>query len=250
MDIGIIYIITNKISGKKYIGKTTKSFNLRWNEHLCLIRKNNPKQYIHRAIKKHGIANFEIAIKFYPIKILNGKEKEYIKRLNTKFPDGYNLTDGGDGVSGWKHTEKTRKKMSKAAKGKSKPWLLGKHPNEVTKEKISRRLMGTKQSLETIKKRTEKQIGRQHNAETKLKMSLLRKQQLENNINPMPICPIQKSRHIYYFENKDGTKYTTDDFNSFCEIYNISYGSAYRIINDGIVHKNWHGYKIKKDKVA
>ena len=36
---------------------------------------------------------------------LNDRERWYIKELHTKSPHGYNLTDGGDGVPGFKHTE-------------------------------------------------------------------------------------------------------------------------------------------------
>ncbi|RLA24867.1 MAG: hypothetical protein DRQ62_04180 [Gammaproteobacteria bacterium] len=42
----IIYEITNKITGKQYIGQTTKSLNYRWRQHC----KN--KYYIGSSIKK------------------------------------------------------------------------------------------------------------------------------------------------------------------------------------------------------
>jgi hypothetical protein len=54
---------------------------------------------------------------------LDAVEKFYIKELNTKIPNGYNLADGGGGVSGWKNgkgyvpTKETRSKLSEAGKG-------------------------------------------------------------------------------------------------------------------------------------
>lgn len=56
-----IYQITNKINGKRYVGKTTKSSILdRWESHLKDCKKGHTKLY--NAIKKYGKENFNIDV--------------------------------------------------------------------------------------------------------------------------------------------------------------------------------------------
>ena len=92
---GYIYLIENKINGKKYIGKTYRTIDLRWKEHLK-ERFRFPDRPLYRAINKYGIDGFEI------------KELEYIENpeireiywitLYNSFNNGYNATQGGDGT--------------------------------------------------------------------------------------------------------------------------------------------------------
>ena len=53
MGIGYIYLITNKINGKKYVGKTTTSIEERWREHCKPC--NGIRSGIDGAIQKYGI---------------------------------------------------------------------------------------------------------------------------------------------------------------------------------------------------
>ena len=57
--IGYIYLITNLVNGKKYIGCTMISLKRRWTQHLSSARKNSPMA-IHRAIRKYGPSSFKI----------------------------------------------------------------------------------------------------------------------------------------------------------------------------------------------
>ena len=55
---GYIYLIENKINGKKYIGKTYSSIEKRWKEHIKdRTRFDRP---LYRAMNKYGIENFSI----------------------------------------------------------------------------------------------------------------------------------------------------------------------------------------------
>lgn len=47
---GVIYLLTNKINKKKYVGQTTYAIEKRWNGHLCKAR-NKPILIIDSAIK-------------------------------------------------------------------------------------------------------------------------------------------------------------------------------------------------------
>ena len=92
---GIIYIMTNNFSGKSYIG-LTKNFSKRMNAHKHLSSKDEPKQYIHRAIKKYGWDNFSKIILRENIESrekLEIAEIFYISFYDT-FYNGYNMTRG------------------------------------------------------------------------------------------------------------------------------------------------------------
>lgn len=82
-----------------------------------------------------------------------------------------NMTDGGDGSSGYKHTIDTRKKMSVQRTGRklSEGW----------KKKIGQALVGRKNSTETIKKRSDSLRGRVLSPESRMKIS----QSLRKNKN-------------------------------------------------------------------
>jgi hypothetical protein len=69
---------------------------------------------LHNAIKKYGVDCFEFnhIADAFSWKEACELEKFLIKDLNTKSPSGYNLTHGGDGTVGFKHTDEECKKRS------------------------------------------------------------------------------------------------------------------------------------------
>lgn len=182
--MGVIYLRTNKINGKKYVGQViTRRFKQRqrdWNCLLCRYAGNA----INNARAKYGLDAFDFEIlKECKDEELNQWEMYYIKELNTRVPYGYNLTDGGDGCCGYSLTEEHKKKIGKANKGhkvseegklKLRLLHLGKPINQETKKKISKALKNRKRkphSEETKKKISEKAKGRKHTEEWKIKMS-------------------------------------------------------------------------------
>jgi len=116
-----VYCFQNKINNKMYIGKTS-NIEKRKKEHALA---NGDCPLFHNAIKKYGIDNFNFLIlsEHNTEKEALEFEIKYIKEYKTnvdKFGDkfGYNLTDGGDGVSGHKHLPETIDKISKSLKGR------------------------------------------------------------------------------------------------------------------------------------
>jgi group I intron endonuclease len=99
---GIIYKITNLITGKIYIGQTTKSIEERFRGHIRWMKHNNKLQYIHKSMKKYRIDNFiiEQIDQAYSLDELNQKEYDLIIQENSLVPNGYNLVNGG-GKSGY-----------------------------------------------------------------------------------------------------------------------------------------------------
>ena len=112
-----VYLITNTVNGKQYVGKTVQSIAARWKNHVHAVKRGS--QYLlHRAIRKYGVENFRIDPLLSTLKTdaeLLRWEEELISLLATKVPHGYNLTDGGEGISGHKMTADSIRKMSEAA---------------------------------------------------------------------------------------------------------------------------------------
>lgn len=93
---GIIYIITNNINSKVYIGQTIQTLENRWKAH-CRNKcsRNEMNMHIKRAILKYGKQNFSITeLERCKVTELNEKEIYYIKLYNS-YIEGYNSTKGG-----------------------------------------------------------------------------------------------------------------------------------------------------------
>lgn len=112
--MGIIYQIKNRESGKIYVGKTARTLEIRMKEHL-----NETDTYIDRAIQKYGIDAFDVSvIEECDDEKLNEREIYWIAFYNCKKPNGYNLTDGGEGVIGYKFSPELIAQRSKSRQGK------------------------------------------------------------------------------------------------------------------------------------
>jgi len=126
--MGFIYLIENKINGKKYVGQTIQNdIKRRWNSHKNLKHKTVGKILLN-AYKKYGTENFSykiICICFD--EDTNKYEKEYIKYNNTLYPNGYNLLEGGENK---KHNEYTKQLLSNKMKGNNHPNFGKKLTNE------------------------------------------------------------------------------------------------------------------------
>jgi group I intron endonuclease len=113
MIYGIVYCITNVVNGKKYIGKTTSTIERRWYFHKRYAEKGSSTA-LHGAIRKYGKDGFELSILDVARseEELSQKEVFHVARLETLVPGGYNLTIGGEGSSGYKATDSTKRKIS------------------------------------------------------------------------------------------------------------------------------------------
>jgi hypothetical protein len=107
--VGEIYKITNTVNGKYYIGQT-RSHRLnhnkyrpfgyigRFNDHIneANSNKKNQSKYLNSALIKYGKDSFTCElILTCPINELDLHEIKYISEYNSKYPNGYNLTNGG-----------------------------------------------------------------------------------------------------------------------------------------------------------
>lgn len=109
-----VYIHTNKINGKKYVGQTGQVPKNRWGNN-GVNYKDSP--YFYHAIQKYGWDNFEheIIVDNLTRQEACNLEIELIKEFDTmNETHGYNLCGGGKGA---KHSEQSRKKISESRKG-------------------------------------------------------------------------------------------------------------------------------------
>lgn len=88
-----VYIHTNKINGKRYIGVTTMIPEKRWAN-----GEGYKNQYFYRAIQKYGWDNFDnFILEVDSAELMYKLEKQYIDYYQTTNPDkGYNISIGGD----------------------------------------------------------------------------------------------------------------------------------------------------------
>jgi group I intron endonuclease len=107
-----IYRILNKITKKCYIGETkSKDVVWRWNQHKQKIESNKGCPALRDAVKKYGIENFEFSVLIICFDDERFKyEREYIRKYNSVVPNGYNITNGGEGggFQGKTHTDQVK----------------------------------------------------------------------------------------------------------------------------------------------
>ena len=159
-----IYLVTNHVTDKQYFGKTTRSIQERWREHQSQSESMETKLCF--AMRKYGIQSFTVD-EFYQtsdVKHLSDMEQHFIKLYDTK-ENGYNMTDGGEGIIGYKHTQEALDKISAAHSGKV--------VSEETRERVrqAKLLSDYTDSEETRQKKSESHKGLKHSAETRAKMS-------------------------------------------------------------------------------
>lgn len=146
--MGVIYLRTNLVNGKQYVGQT---INLKQRE--CDWHRRTDRMYagclIDNARKKYGTENWSLKVlEECDNSKLDELERFWIMQLNTKAPNGYNLSDGGDGCSGWEMPEEQRKALSESRKGENnpmygiKPWNALRKPPKSFGEAVSRGLKG------------------------------------------------------------------------------------------------------------
>lgn len=121
-----VYLITNRINGKRYVGITCRGYKNRFQEHIhdALAKKNLFKKtrIIYNAIRKYGPENFDVMLLEDNITDEDAgvKERYYIELYRTfcEYGLGYNMTRGGGGVVDYRHTKETKQKIQRSMTGK------------------------------------------------------------------------------------------------------------------------------------
>lgn len=116
----VVYLVHNTVNGKYYVGKTIGSLKQRWAVHKSYAKRGSTS-YLHRAMRKYGAENFVISPLMSTLTTdadLLHWEKELIALFMANDPaHGYNLTQGGEGASGVRHSQESRHRRSQMMKG-------------------------------------------------------------------------------------------------------------------------------------
>lgn len=170
-----IYVITNTVNGKQYVGYTGRKVDARWKSHVKESKQEYSSMYgspLQTDIREYGEDCFthQVLVTTEDKVLAMQLEDEATIILNTHVPNGYNRQVGyhGEGMSGennpmWgkHHSEDTKKKLSENhwdMSGENHP-MWGKHLSEETKKKLSEKLKGRTLSEETKDKISESNSG-------------------------------------------------------------------------------------------
>lgn len=159
-----IYCTTNIINGKKYVGLCTKSKE-------SSINYYGSGTLFLKSLKKNGKEMFKKEILEENLNYDNIFEREiyWISKLNSKYPNGYNLCDGGQG---------------------------GLNPSEITRLKQSESHKGKKLTEEQKRKIGDKSKNRVHTEESKFKISSAHKGKKLSNETKLKISEFRKKRNL------------------------------------------------------
>lgn len=126
-----VYQITNRINKKIYIGKSNdqiKNGSTRWQIHVRIANGGREKygrsfSVVHRAIRKYGKENFSYKIIQYTNTETEALdlEQKLIAQMREFGKTVYNATAGGEGMTGYHHTKKTKQRLSVACRGDKSP---------------------------------------------------------------------------------------------------------------------------------
>jgi len=144
--MGVVYLATNKVNGKRYVGKTVHTMKVRRSCHESYA-KAGVSYYLCRALRKYGFKNFEwkVVIETDDEDELNEVEMLLIRRWGTKAPNGYNMTDGGEGEGGRKQSlEEISKRVAK---------IIGRKNTQQTIDRMARKARGESNSQAILTER-------------------------------------------------------------------------------------------------
>ena len=197
-ELSGIYIFTFP-NGKQYVGQSIH-LRRRMLEHFNKdSKKDLPKCVVDRAIKKYRGRTKTIKME-YPIENLDYLENYYIDLFNTFAPNGYNRRRKGN------LAKESREKISKS--------LMGRKDSKETRKKKSIAKMGDKNNF----------FGKHHTPETKEKHPMVRK---------------------YIFTSPEGNEYkVVGDFNGFCKTVNLIPTSMRNVLY-GLVKSTYKGWDVK-----
>lgn len=204
-----IYKITNQTNKKFYVGFTSRPLQKRWREHLSLSRRGS-RQHLHRAMRKNAPSVFDLCV------LEEGKNLDFGKNFREPYwisvlePE-YNMTNGGDGLLGYKSSPSQKHKRSMLSMGEQNSFYGKKHTRE------TKTVIGMKSK------------ERNHSDESKRKCSLsVTEAKAQNWVVFSPV----------------GRVFSVKNLKVFCREKSIPYGNLCSVSRGERTHT--HGWKAKR----
>ena len=215
---GIIYKVKNLKNNKIYIGQTTENLEERKRKHYR-SSKIGSSFVFHQAIRKYEKNSFEwkIICKCCSPKELNEQEEYYINFYNSWFGNykGYNMSLGGRGQNGYKHSKETLEKLS----GENH-WTAKISYPEIAKKKISESMLGKKNHF----------FGKKHTNENKIKQGL---KNIGNQYRAKKFIAI----------DPEGVEIECFNISKFCRDMKMRRGSVKNVLSNKWTHyRGWKFY--------
>ena len=250
MDNYSLYVHTNKVNGKKYVG-ITNNIDERWRHNGIAYKPysgDNPRPFWN-AICKYGFDSFEheVVLSGLTFKEACELEKRYISDLGTRDRSkGYNVAEGGNGgkiykehprgMLGKHHSQEKRDKqrelLQKNKDAGLMAWkhghprgMLGKHHTPEHNAMMSEKMKGRAISEETRRKMAEAAKGRKKSEEELRKISAANKGKRMGAEN---YC----SRPVVYILN--GVEHHCECRRQACEDLKIGTTLFYMLVESGL----------------
>lgn len=154
-----IYLIENTVTGSAYVGKAN-DVKKRWARH-CGAAKDSGA-FLYRAMRKYGLSSFVVHTvdqhedEEYVLRVLEPEWIAYMREMGVHL---YNVSEGGRGVTGFRHTDSAKRKMRDAK--------LGYVPSAEMREKLRAANLGNSPSQEARMKISAANRGRSKPPRTK-----------------------------------------------------------------------------------
>lgn len=131
-----LYVITNSVNARVYVGITTKLLKYRWREHLK-DAEGGVDRALYRAMRRYGADKFSI----HAVGSADTWEDLCLKEVNLirwfKRKNCYNMTDGGEGNPGCPKSPETREKIRQKHLGKT---LSDEHRMKLSVAKLGKKM--------------------------------------------------------------------------------------------------------------
>ena len=136
----VIYMHTNTITGKSYIGKTTQGMKRRWQTHLSESKRCEYHNKFHNSVRKYGTDCWDHEVLYVSFE----KDDQHLYEIEERlildwdtFYNGYNSCGGGRGVGSGKYSPNYGKNFSNETIKRMSVAQLGKPRSKLTRKKLS-----------------------------------------------------------------------------------------------------------------